>query len=362
MGIFTIIIINLLIREISVYGNNNLSKEYILSFFPLKKEVDSFNPEYYKNKLLESGNFDYVLIDKKGEDTIDVFVILKEKNKFYFSFLSDITPNGKYTFGIEAIDRFFFKKEQRVELKFCFLNMKDFKIFWYSFKKRFSPLLFFNYLNYKHPENFIFKEYVFLIGPFYKEKDFNLSLLSGISFIKTSNSFEKTLRIYTQLKFSKNKSKNSISSLFDFYSSKREFISTSLESKINFKFFLFDFVPSFKIFLQDKVPPYRKIYLGGYKYMKSFNFGEFVGENAQIYEIYLYYEILPKRKNSFGLNMFLFGEVGNTFCDFNDLKNKRLHKGTGIGFDLSSCEKGLEFFFSFNEKREIRIGLVPKSN
>lgn len=64
MGIFSIIFINLWIREINVYGNHNLPKEYILSFLPQKKEIDSFKPKYYENVLIETGNFDYVLIDK----------------------------------------------------------------------------------------------------------------------------------------------------------------------------------------------------------------------------------------------------------------------------------------------------------
>ncbi len=357
MGIFSIIIINIWIREISVYGNHNLSREYILSFFPLKKEVDSFNPEYYKNKLLNTGNFDYVLIDKKGDDTIDVFVILKEKNRFYFSFLSDITPNNKYTFGVQIVDRFFLRKENRFELKFYFLNMKKFEILFYSFKKNFTPFLFLNYLNYKHPENFVFEERNFLIGPYYKRENLNIYFLSGASFIKASNSFEKALRISTRIKFSK----NSISSIFDFYSSKRKFLSNFIESKINFNLFFFNFVPSFKIFLQGEgIPFYRKIYIGGYRYMKSFEFGEFIGKNAQIYEIYLYYNILPKIKNNPCLDIFLFGEIGNTFDNFNEWKEKRLHKGLGAGINLSFTSGEIELFLSLNEKKNFRFGIVPK--
>ncbi len=363
MGILSIVLINLFIREIEVYGNKYISKEYILSFFPLKKEIDSFNSKYYENKLFETGNFDYVLIDKKGNDTIDIFVILKEKNRFNFSFTSSITPNNKYTFGFEIMDRFFLNREQKIKFKFYILNMKKIEILWYSFKKNFSPILFLNYSNYKHPENFIFEEYIPLSGIYYKRENFNFFLLSGTSFIKAEHLFEKTLRACILTGFSKNYMQNSIFSLFDFYSTKKKFISNFIESKINFKLLFFNFVPSFKIFFQGgEVPFYRKIYLGGYKCMKSFEFGEFIGENAQIYEIYLYYNIFSGTKNRSFLNIFLFGEIGNAFDNLNEWKNKRLHKGIGAGISLSFNNEEIELFFSLNEKKKIKFGIRPKLN
>jgi hypothetical protein len=350
MGFFSIIFINLFIKNIEIYGNENLSKDYILSFFPSKKEVDSFNSKYYEKILMETDNFDFLKIENTEGETILVFVILKEKKRFNFNFLTDITPNNKYTIGLEILDRFFLKKENRMKLRFYFLNMKNLQIFFQNFKKSPFPFLIFNYINYKHPENFNFEESYLLFG-FYKDKNFIPFFSSGPLFIKIEKNYEKAFRFYSGFNFLNSYQNYFLKTNFDFYSFKKVLISNLFEAKFFFKTLHFDLVPSLKFFLQlEKVPPYRIVYLG-YKEMKSYDFGELKGKNYHFYEINLFYKILEK------ISIFSFFEMGNTFNNYEEFKIKKILKGFGIGINFS-YQNPFNIFISLNQNKKYKFGII----
>ena len=350
MGLLSIIFINLFIKNIEIYGNENLSKDYILSFFPSQKQVDSFNSKYYEKILYETDNFDFLKIENTQGETTIVFVILKEKKRFNFSFLSDVTPNNKYTIGFEIFDRFFLKKENRIKLRFYFLNMKNFQVFFENFKKYPFPFLYFNYINYKHPENFNFEEIYLLFG-FYKNKNFIPFLSSGPLFIKIEKNYEKAFRFYSGFNFLNSHQNYFFKTNFDLYSLKKVLVSAFFEAKFSLKSLYFDFIPSLKFFLQlEKVPPYRIVYLG-HKEMKSYDFGKLKGKNYQVYEINLYYKILPQ------VSIFSFFEMGNTFDNYKDFKNKKILKGGGLGINFS-YQNPFNIFISLNQEKKYKFGIV----
>ena len=350
MGLLSIIFINLFIRNINIYGNENLSKDYILSFFPSNKEVDSFNSKYYEKILLKTDNFDFLKVENTKGDTIDIFVILKEKKRFNFNLLSDVAPNNKYAIGFEIFDRFFLKKENRLKLRFYFLNIKNFQVFFENFKKSPFPFLFFNYINYKHPENFNFEETYLLFG-FYKDKNFIPFFSSGPLFIKLEKNYERAFRFYSGFNFLNSYQNYFFKTNFDFYSFKKVLISNIFEAKLFLKSLYFDFIPSLKFFLQlEKIPIYRIIYLG-YKEMKSYDFGKLKGKNYQVYEINLFYKIFEN------ISIFSFFEMGNTFDNYKDFKNKKILKGGGLGLNFS-YKNPFNIFISLNQEKEYKLGII----
>ncbi len=294
MGIFKIIIFSVFIREIGVYGLQNLSKEYVISFFPKQKSVSNFDVKHYENILLNTGLFESVNIKKKGEDTIDLIVILKEKSRISLSPLTEITPSNKYALGLKIVDRFFLKKEQKTEIKGYMVNLKGICFYFESYRLNIFPFFKAEAKEYEYLGDFLIFENALLFGFLKRKNNFDYSLSCGGGYV---NVYGEKKNFFTKLsgdiKFKNNFWHNFFNLKLDLYSFEKIFCSFSLKSFIYYPFKIFLFVPKIRVFIQEGyVPFYRKVIFGGYKNLKSYPFMKAKGKSGYLFEP----EIVYKRK------------------------------------------------------------------
>ncbi len=343
-----------------VYGLQNLSKEYILSFFPQQKSIPQFNIKDYENILLNTKLFESVIIKKKGEDTIDLIVILKEKSRFSLSPLKDITPSNKYTLGLKIIDRFFLKKEQKLEVKGYTINLKAICFYFENYRWNISPFIKAEAIEYEYPENFLIFENELLVGFFKRKNHFDYSISYGEGSVNVyGEGRDFFTRLSSNMQFSNNFWYNSFNLKLDLYPFEKIFWSFSLKSFIRYPFKIFLFVPKIRAFIQDgDVPFYRKIIFGGYRNLKSYPFMKSKGNSGYIFEPEIVYQIMPQVEENTGIETFLFIEMGNTFDDYEDILRKKVLKG--IGFALRFFTRNYEpltLFVSYNQEGKIRFGI-----
>lgn len=354
MGIFKIIIWTVFVRNVGIYGLQNLSRDYVLSFFPFKKSVSSFEAGYYRDLLLNTGLFKSVIIQTKGEDTIDIIVIVEEKGRFSIIPVSEITPSNNYTFGLKMVDRFFLKREKKLILEGYFLNLKELGFYLEDYRWKIFPVFKGKISEYRYPEGTLIFEGEGLMGFFKKSNNFYYSFFYGFGSSKSYKDEEKFLVFLNDLRFNFNLLEKFLNSRLDVYPLKR--IHSGFYSVFSFTYPLniFLFLSKIKLFFNwGYVPYYRKIIFGGQRNLKSYPFMESIGKNGYIFDFEFIYPILTKVGENPGIEFLLFEEVGNTFNEYAEILKKRALKGFGLGLRFKLLEnQTITFFASINQRRE----------
>ena len=347
MGIIEIAVFGIFVRSAGIYGVNHVSEKFVRSLLPCNKSVKKFDPEYFEKRLMKTGLFSSVSVKYIGTDTIDLIVAVKEKRRFHFLPITDITPNNRIASGFILEDRFFMKRYE-MSLKILTFNMKsiefalkDYTTLW-ALKAGFEDAIYTDSRNVRTGK--------LLIGI----ADDKFKIFWGPVMIR--DTFEQTVM---HIDFSwKLRARHWIKLNFDAYPEGIYFSSDiNLIHRLPTRWFIL--IPGFRlIFQRGYIPDYRMVVAGGYGTMISYPFRSSTGNSGYFFKFDLMRPIIPEGDKSPGVNIVGFMESGNTFNEFKDAVTRSPLLGAGIALILKFRETGsIGVYFTYNLEGRTSYGL-----